>query len=111
MNGLFGSSSWLYILLVGFFVGLLGRFFMPGNNRMGCLLTIVLGILGALLAGWFGQYMGWYAPGEPVVSSVRWSARWPCWPSCACSATAADPVPASLPVPDVGAPSAPDMPA
>ena len=64
MNGLFGSSSWLYILLVGFFVGLLGRFFMPGNNRMGCLLTIVLGILGALLAGWFGQYMGWYAPGE-----------------------------------------------
>lgn len=64
MNGLFGSSSWLYIILVGFFVGLLGRFFMPGNNRMGCLLTIVLGILGALVAGWFGQYMGWYAPGE-----------------------------------------------
>ena len=66
MNGLFGSSSWLYIILVGFFVGLLGRFFMPGNNRMGCLLTIVLGIAGALLAGWFGQYMGWYAPGEPA---------------------------------------------
>ncbi|MBH1447132.1 GlsB/YeaQ/YmgE family stress response membrane protein [Stenotrophomonas geniculata] len=66
MNGLFGSSSWLYIILVGFFVGLLGRFFMPGNNRMGCLLTIVLGIFGALLAGWFGQYMGWYAPGEPA---------------------------------------------
>ena len=64
MNGLFGSSSWLYIILVGFLVGLLGRFFMPGNNRMGCLLTIVLGILGALLAGWFGQYMGWYAPGQ-----------------------------------------------
>ncbi|WP_295570279.1 GlsB/YeaQ/YmgE family stress response membrane protein [Stenotrophomonas maltophilia] len=66
MNGLFGSSSWLYILLVGFFVGLLGRFFMPGNNRMGCLLTIVLGIVGALVAGWFGQYMGWYRPGEPA---------------------------------------------
>lgn len=66
MNGLFGSSSWLYIILVGFFVGLLGRFFMPGNNRMGCLLTIVLGIIGALVAGWFGQYMGWYAPGEPT---------------------------------------------
>lgn len=66
MNGLFGSSSWLYIILVGFLVGLLGRFFMPGNNRMGCLLTIVLGIVGALLAGWFGQYMGWYATGEPA---------------------------------------------
>ncbi len=66
MDNLFGSSSWLYIILVGFVVGLLGRFFMPGNNRMGCLLTIVLGIAGALLAGWFGQYMGWYAPGEPA---------------------------------------------
>ncbi|MEG0186351.1 MAG: GlsB/YeaQ/YmgE family stress response membrane protein, partial [Stenotrophomonas sp.] len=29
-------------------------------------LTIVLGIIGALLAGWFGQYMGWYAAGEPA---------------------------------------------
>jgi len=66
MDGLFGSTSWLYIILVGFFVGLLGRFFMPGNNRMGCLLTIVLGIVGALLAGWFGQYMGWYGAGEPA---------------------------------------------
>jgi uncharacterized membrane protein YeaQ/YmgE (transglycosylase-associated protein family) len=66
MDGLFGSSSWLYIILVGFVVGLLGRFFMPGNNRMGCLLTIVLGIVGAVVAGWFGQHMGWYAPGEPA---------------------------------------------
>ncbi len=66
MNVLFGSTSWLYIILVGFVVGLLGRFVMPGNNRMGCLLTIVLGIVGALVAGWFGQYMGWYARGEPA---------------------------------------------
>ncbi|WP_422508998.1 GlsB/YeaQ/YmgE family stress response membrane protein [Stenotrophomonas sp. GZD-301] len=66
MNSLFGSTSWLYIILVGFIVGVLGRFFMPGNNRMGCLLTIVLGIGGALFAGWFGQYMGWYARGEPA---------------------------------------------
>ncbi len=66
MNGLFGSDSWLYIILVGFFVGLLGRFFMPGNNRMGCLLTIVLGIAGAVVASWFGQHMGWYRAGEPA---------------------------------------------
>jgi uncharacterized membrane protein YeaQ/YmgE (transglycosylase-associated protein family) len=66
MSGLFGSGSWLYIILVGFVVGLLARFFMPGNNRMGCLLTIVLGIGGAVLAGWFGRYMGWYLAGEPA---------------------------------------------
>ncbi len=66
MNGLFGSTSWLYIILVGFVVGLLGRFFMPGNNRMGCLLTIVLGIAGAVFAGWFGREMGWYSAGQPA---------------------------------------------
>ena len=66
MSGLFGSDSWLYIILIGFFVGLLGRFFMPGNNRMGCLLTIVLGIAGAVFAGWFGREMGWYAAGQPA---------------------------------------------
>ena len=66
MSGLFGSDSWLYIILIGFFVGLLGRFFMPGNNRMGCLLTIVLGIAGAVFAGWLGREMGWYAAGQPA---------------------------------------------
>ena len=66
MSGLFGSDSWLYIILIGFFAGLLGRFFMPGNNRMGCLLTIVLGIAGAVFAGWLGHEMGWYAAGQPA---------------------------------------------
>ena len=66
MSGLFGSDSWLYIILIGFFVGLLGRFFMPGNNRMGCLLTIVLGIAGAVFGGWLGREMGWYAAGQPA---------------------------------------------
>ncbi len=60
------TCTWLYIILVGFVVGLLGRFFMPGNNRMGCLLTIVLGIAGAVFAGWFGREMGWYAAGQPA---------------------------------------------
>jgi len=66
MGDLFGSDSWLYIILVGFVVGLLARFISPGPQRLGCLLTIVLGIAGALLAGWFGQHMGWYRPGEPA---------------------------------------------
>jgi len=66
MGDLFGSGSWLYIILVGFLVGLLARFFSPGPQRLGCLLTIVLGIAGALLAGWFGQHMGWYRAGEPA---------------------------------------------
>jgi uncharacterized membrane protein YeaQ/YmgE (transglycosylase-associated protein family) len=60
----FGSSNWLYILLVGFVVGLLARVLKPGNQRMGCLLTSLLGIGGALAAGFVGQKLGWYEPGQ-----------------------------------------------
>lgn len=66
MDALFGSSNWLYIILIGFVVGLLARFLKPGDDSMGIILTIVLGIGGALLAGWVGQAMGWYAPGQPA---------------------------------------------
>ena len=64
MEGLLGSGSWLYIIFIGFIVGLLARFLKPGNDGMGFILTILLGIGGAILASWFGQYMGWYAPGQ-----------------------------------------------
>lgn len=88
MNHLFGSNSWLYILLVGFVVGLLARFITPGAQRLGCLLTIVLGIAGAVVASWFGRYMGWYRAGERPASSVRCSERLPSWRCCGCSAAA-----------------------
>lgn len=61
---LFGSSNWLYIILIGLIVGLLARMLKPGNDQMGIIMTTVLGIAGALLAGWVGQAMGWYAAGQ-----------------------------------------------
>ncbi|WP_045727976.1 MULTISPECIES: GlsB/YeaQ/YmgE family stress response membrane protein [unclassified Xanthomonas] len=66
MHTLFDSDSWLYIILAGFVVGLLARILGPSSGRSGCLFTILLGIAGALLAGWFGHYMGWYRRGEPA---------------------------------------------
>ena len=66
MNGLFGSNSWLYIALIGFLAGLIARALKPGNNRLGLIFTTLLGIGGALLAGGFGRYMGWYAAGDPA---------------------------------------------
>ncbi|MDH5831846.1 GlsB/YeaQ/YmgE family stress response membrane protein [Luteimonas sp. M1R5S18] len=66
MDGVFGGSSWLWIILVGLVVGVLARLLKPGRDRMGLIMTILLGIGGALLAGWFGRTMGWYAPGEQV---------------------------------------------
>lgn len=64
MEGLLGSSSWLYIIFIGFIVGLLARFLKPGNDGMGFILTILLGIAGAMLSSFIGQKMGWYAPGQ-----------------------------------------------
>lgn len=63
---LFGSENWLYIALIGLLVGIVARFFKPGRDRMGIILTTLLGIVGALFAGWFGQSMGWYQPGQPA---------------------------------------------
>ena len=64
MEGLLGSGSWLYIIFIGFIVGLLARFLKPGNDGMGIILTVLLGIAGAVLASFIGQRMGWYAPGQ-----------------------------------------------
>ena len=64
MEGLLDSNSWLYIIFIGFIVGVLARFLKPGRDGMGIILTILLGIAGAAGASWVGQQMGWYAPGQ-----------------------------------------------
>ena len=66
MHNLFGTNHWVYIILIGLVVGLLARFLKPGNDRMGLIMTVLLGIAGALLAGWIGQRMHWYQPGQPA---------------------------------------------
>lgn len=53
-------------IVVGLIVGALARFVLPGEQKMGWILTCVLGIAGALLAGFVGQSMGWYAVGQPA---------------------------------------------
>ena len=60
---LFGSRNWLYIILIGFVVGLLARALKPGRDSMGIIFTTLLGIAGALFSGWVGQTMGWLVRG------------------------------------------------
>jgi uncharacterized membrane protein YeaQ/YmgE (transglycosylase-associated protein family) len=53
--------SFLWIVLVGFIAGLIARWLSPGpNNPTGFILTTVLGIVGAFLATFIGQAIGWY---------------------------------------------------
>jgi uncharacterized membrane protein YeaQ/YmgE (transglycosylase-associated protein family) len=54
----------LWTILVGGIVGALARFLLPGEQKMGWILTILLGIGGSLVAGFVGQAIGWYRAGE-----------------------------------------------
>ncbi len=51
-------------LIVGLIVGALARFIMPGEQKMGWILTILLGIGGSFIAGFVGQALGWYQAGQ-----------------------------------------------
>ena len=58
--------SIIITIIVGFVVGLLARALKPGNDRMGIILTTLVGIAGAFVAQFVGQAMGWYRPGQPA---------------------------------------------
>jgi uncharacterized membrane protein YeaQ/YmgE (transglycosylase-associated protein family) len=53
-------------IIVGFIVGLIARAVKPGNDRMGIIMTTLLGIAGAFIARYLGQAMGLYGPNEPA---------------------------------------------
>jgi uncharacterized membrane protein YeaQ/YmgE (transglycosylase-associated protein family) len=54
----------------GFVIGLLARAFGPENERMSFGMTIVLGMTGAVVTGWLGRQVGWYAEGAPIGLAV-----------------------------------------
>ena len=53
-------------IVVGLIVGALARFVMPGEQKMGWIMTILLGIAGSVLAGIIGRGLGWYTADQPV---------------------------------------------
>ena len=53
--------SFIWIILIGFLAGVIARLLSPGpNNPTGFLLTTILGIIGAFVATFLGQTIGWY---------------------------------------------------
>ena len=56
----------LWTIIIGFVAGVIARFFHPGNKYepKGFILTAVLGIVGAFVATYLGQAVGWYHAGE-----------------------------------------------
>ncbi|MBL8328824.1 MAG: GlsB/YeaQ/YmgE family stress response membrane protein [Rubrivivax sp.] len=54
----------LWTIVVGLIVGAIARFLMPGEQKMGWIMTCLLGIGGSFGAGWLGQQLGWYQAGQ-----------------------------------------------
>ena len=63
---------WLYWILLGLVAGSLAKFLVPGRDPSGCIITILLGIIGAFLGGFIGTKLGWgtVAAGEFDFRSV-----------------------------------------
>jgi uncharacterized membrane protein YeaQ/YmgE (transglycosylase-associated protein family) len=56
-----GVLGWI---VFGLIVGAIAKLVMPGRDPGGWIVTILIGIAGALIGGWIGQALGWYGPNE-----------------------------------------------
>jgi uncharacterized membrane protein YeaQ/YmgE (transglycosylase-associated protein family) len=54
----------IWTIIIGFIVGVVAKFLMPGKDPGGFIITTVLGIVGALLATYLGRLIGWYQAGQ-----------------------------------------------
>jgi len=57
----YGILAWI---VIGLLAGAIAKLLMPGRDPGGCIITILLGIAGALIAGWVGHAVGWYNENE-----------------------------------------------
>ena len=61
MSPEYGFIGWI---VIGLLAGAIAKLLMPGKDPGGCFITILLGIAGAMLAGFLGRAIGWYEAGE-----------------------------------------------
>jgi uncharacterized membrane protein YeaQ/YmgE (transglycosylase-associated protein family) len=57
----YGIIGWI---VIGGLAGAIAKLLMPGRDPGGCIITVLLGIAGALVAGWVGRAIGWYGPND-----------------------------------------------
>jgi uncharacterized membrane protein YeaQ/YmgE (transglycosylase-associated protein family) len=56
----------LWMFIIGLVIGAIAKFIMPGKDPGGIIVTMLIGIVGALIAGFLGRAVGWYHEGEPA---------------------------------------------
>ena len=60
---MFGILGWI---IFGLVVGVVAKLLMPGKDPGGMIVTVLLGIAGAVVAGFLGRQLGWYQEGQPA---------------------------------------------
>jgi uncharacterized membrane protein YeaQ/YmgE (transglycosylase-associated protein family) len=61
---LLADHGWIAWIIIGALAGMIAKAIMPGRDPQGCIVTILLGICGAVVAGWLGHQLGWYRPNQ-----------------------------------------------
>lgn len=56
--------GWIGAIIIGLLAGIVAKLIMPGKDPGGFIITTLLGIVGAVVATWLGQAIGWYSEGE-----------------------------------------------
>ena len=56
--------SIIWTILIGFVVGIVAKFLMPGRDPAGFIITVLIGIAGSFIATYLGRAMGWYQLGQ-----------------------------------------------
>lgn len=64
MSHYLADYHWLTWIIIGLIAGMIAKAITPGRDPQGCIVTILLGIGGAVLAGFLGQKLNWYQAGE-----------------------------------------------
>jgi uncharacterized membrane protein YeaQ/YmgE (transglycosylase-associated protein family) len=54
----------LYTILIGLVVGIIAKLLMPGRDPGGFIITTMIGVFGAIIAGFLGRMIGFYGEGE-----------------------------------------------
>ncbi len=62
----------IWTLIIGLIVGAIAKLLMPGKDPGGFIVTMLLGVAGAFLAGFLGRALGWYEPGDGagIIASI-----------------------------------------
>jgi uncharacterized membrane protein YeaQ/YmgE (transglycosylase-associated protein family) len=64
MSEYMADYGWFGWIIIGLLAGAIAKAVTPGRDPGGCLVTMLIGIAGAVLAGFIGQQLNWYSPGE-----------------------------------------------